>query len=81
MRRFNIERSEEDLTSHSGLALTGMAVNRYTDLAQSLKREVPLRHGIPHADVLRSYLGLLCFGKSDFEAVSNVREDEFFAAA
>lgn len=81
MRRFIIERSEEDLTSHSGLALTGMAVNRYTDLAQSLKREVPLRHGIPHADVLRSYLGLLCLGKSDFEAVSNVRKDEFFAAA
>jgi hypothetical protein len=81
MRRFIIERSEEDLTSHSGLALTGMAINRYTDLAQSLKREVPLRHGIPHADVLRSYLGLLCLGKSDFEAVSNVREDEFFAAA
>lgn len=81
MRRFIIERSEEDLTSHSGLALTGMAVSRYTDLAQSLKREVPLRHGISHADVLRSYLGLLCLGKSDFEAVSNVREDEFFAAA
>ena len=81
MRRFIIERSEEDLTSHSGLALTGMAVNRYTDLAQSLKREVALRHGISHADVLRSYLGLLCLGKSDFEAVSNVREDEFFAAA
>ncbi len=81
MRRFIIERSEEDLTSHSGLALTGMAVNRYTDLAQSLKREVPLRHGIEHADVLRSYLGLLCLGKNDFEAVSNVREDEFFAAA
>lgn len=81
MRRFIIERSEEDLTSHSGLALTGMAINRYTVLAQSLKREVPLRHGIAHADVLRSYLGLLCLGKSDFEAVSNVRKDEFFAAA
>ena len=81
MRRFIIERSEEDLTSHSGLALTGMAINRYTDLAQSLKREVPLRHGISHADVLRSYLGLLCLGKSDFEAVSAVREDDFFAAA
>lgn len=81
MRRFIIERSEEDLTSHSGLALTGMAVNRYTDLAQSLQREIPLRHGIAHADVLRSYLGLLCLGKNDFEAVSNVREDEFFAAA
>jgi hypothetical protein len=81
MRRFIIERSEEDLTSHSGLALAGMAINRYTDLAQSLKREVPLRHGISHADILRSYVGLLCLGKSDYEAVSTVRKDEFFAAA
>jgi hypothetical protein len=81
MRRFIIERSEEDLTSHSGLVLAGMAINRYTELVQSLKREVPLRHGIAHADVLRSYVGLLCLGKSDFEAVSNVREDKYFAAA
>jgi hypothetical protein len=81
MRRFIIEQTESDLTSHSGLALIGMAINRYTELVASVTGAVPLRHGIAHADVLKSYLGLLCIGKSDFEAAGNVREDEFFSEA
>jgi hypothetical protein len=81
MRRFIIEQTQADLTSHSGLALVGMALNEHTDLTQTLKREIPHRHGIAHADVLRSYIGLLCLGKSDFEAVSGMREDEFFRTA
>ncbi len=81
MKRFIIEQTEADLTSHSGLALVGMALNKYTNLSQSLKREISQRHGITHADVVRSYLGLLCLGKSDFEAVSGMREDEFFHTA
>lgn len=81
MRRFIIEQTEADLTSHSGLALVGMAINRHTDLVQTVTRSIPLRHGIAHADVLKSYIGLLCLGKSDFEAVANVREDEFFSTA
>jgi hypothetical protein len=31
--------------------------------------------------VLKSCIGLLCLGKSDCEAVANVRGEEFFAAA
>ena len=81
MRRFIIEQTEAELTSHSGWALVGMAINRYTELVPSVTRGVPLRHGIAHADVLKSYLGLLCLGKSDFEAVANVREDAFFSEA
>ncbi len=81
MKRFIIEQTEADLTSHSGLALVGMAVNKYTDLSQSIKREIAQRHGITHADVVRSYIGLLCLGKSDFEAVSGMREDDFFHTA
>ncbi len=40
--------------------------------------------GIPsvsHADAVRSCLGLLCIGKSDFEAVAGVRRDDWFKAA
>ena len=81
MKRFIVEQTEADLTSHSGLALVGMALNEYTDLSQSIKREVDQRHGIAHADVIRSYIGLLCLGKSDFEAVSGMREDDFFHTA
>ncbi len=81
MRRFIIEQSDADFVSHSGLALVGLALNRHSGLAKTIDGEVPLRHGIAHSDVLRSYIGLLCLGKSDFEAVENVRDDEFFAEA
>ncbi len=81
MRRFIIEQSDAEFTSHSGLALVGMALNSYGGLPEVVDREVPLRHGITHSDVLRAYIGLLCLGKSDFEAVSNVREERFFAEA
>ncbi|MFQ5652808.1 MAG: IS1380 family transposase [bacterium] len=82
MRRFIIEQSEADLSSHSGLALVGQALSQRTEIVRTLKKEIPLRkQGISHADVLRSYIGLICTGKSDFEAVSNVREDDFFSRA
>ncbi len=81
MRHFIIEQSDADFVSHSGLALVGLALNRHSGLAKMVDQQVPLRHGIAHSDVLRSYIGLLCLGKSDFEAVENVRDDEFFAEA
>jgi hypothetical protein len=44
-------------------------------------RTVPRRHGIPNIDLIRTFTGLLCLGKSDFEAVENARQDPFFKAA
>jgi hypothetical protein len=81
MKRFILEQSDEEFySSHSGLALVGLCVNRFSGLGKALKA-IPLRHGISHEDVARSYLGLMCLGKSDFEAVANVREDDFFRQA
>jgi len=82
MKRFIIEQSDQEFyTSHSGLALVGLALNRHTELAGALKAAIPQRHGISHGDIAKSYLGQLCLGKSDFEAVSNVRDDPFFQQA
>ena len=82
MTRFIIEQSDQEFyTSHSGLALVGLALNRHTQLAGALKAAIPQRHGISHGDIAKSYLGQLCLGKSDFEAVSNVRDDPFFQQA
>lgn len=68
MRRFEIVQSDTDMTtSHSGLALVGRAL-RHTRLAHDLDA-IPLRHGIAHADCVKSYIGLLCTGKSDFDAI------------
>lgn len=40
-----------------------------------------MRSGVATSDVLRSYLGLLVQGKSDFDAIENVRGDKFFKQA
>jgi hypothetical protein len=63
------------------MALVGVALNRYTTLASRVDKAAPKR-GIATSDVVRSYLGLLCQGKSDFAAIRPFFEDdEFFRSA
>lgn len=79
MQRFILEQSNTELyTSHSGLALVGLCLNRYGNLNQVLKKGIPLRHVIAHSDIVKSYPGILCLGKSDFEAIENYRQDCYF---
>lgn len=78
MGKFRIEQSRtETYTPVAGLALVGECINRHTSLAKSA-RSIPKRHGIPNIDLFRTYMGLLCIGKSDFEAAENMRFDAFF---
>ena len=78
MRRFEIVQSDTDTTtSHSGLALVGRALG-HTRLGADVNDNIPLRHGIAHSDCIVSYVGIVCTGKSDFDAVENRREDAFF---
>ena len=82
MRRFIITESEADLTSHAGLGLIGLALNERTDLAIDAEAVSSLRSdAMPHANMLSSYVALLCLGKSDFEAINGFREDAYFAEA
>jgi len=79
--RFKLEQSKQEFyTSQSGLALVGVALNRYTSLASRADKAAPKR-GIVTSDVLRSYLGLLCQGKSDFAAIRPFYEDDAFFRA
>lgn len=80
MKHFHIEKSKDEFyTSHSGMALVGLCLNRFTSLLSRLGRVAPLKKGaISHADVIRSYLGILSLGKSDFEAISGFRQDRYF---
>jgi hypothetical protein len=81
--RFILEQSDESLTTHSGLALIGLLLNK-VQLGSRLKDTVfaELKNPeISHADVVVSYLGLLAQGKSDFEHIEPFRQDEFFAMA
>ena len=82
MRKYVIEQSKEEVyTSHAGLALVGLILNRYTSLTELTKRGVPQMKGIPHIDIIRSYAALLAMGKSDFEAIENHRMDPHFQTA
>jgi hypothetical protein len=81
MRTFKLEQSKtEIITPHGGLALIGHCLNKQTSLAKT-SRTVVRRHGIANIDLIRTYLGLICLGKSDFEAVEQARHDPFFKAA
>lgn len=81
MKRFKIEKSDREITATSGLALIGQAIRRHTHLCTSLDKQVPLRHGISHSDVMKSYLGLLCVGKNDFEAINTIDSELFYLSA
>jgi hypothetical protein len=82
MKRLILEQSSDEFyTSHSGLALAGACINRYSDLGQSVGRVAKGSDHIAEIDILRSYLGLLCLGKSDYQAIAAMREDDYFKQA
>lgn len=83
MKRFIIEQSDKEFyTSNSGLALVGHCINDLCSLPLRAKKSFPVSSGgIGTDDILRSYLGLLSIGQSDFEAVTNRREDDYFRQA
>ena len=79
MKRFVIEQSDEEFyTSHSGISLVGLALNRFTSIPSGLAKIAPSDDVISHADVIKSYCGLLAQAKSDFVAIEQYRNDDFF---
>ncbi|MGV8075068.1 MAG: IS1380 family transposase [Syntrophobacteraceae bacterium] len=85
MKRFIITQSDKEFyTSHSGLALVGLCLNEFSSLPDKAKKAFPVSpgsNGIGLDDILRSYVGLLSLGQSDYEAVTNRREDDYFRQA
>jgi len=75
-----IRSKELILTTHAGLATVG-ALLAHTNLTKRLNHTVIKDMENPfhtHADVLKSYLGLLCQGKSDFDHIEPFRHDDVF---
>ncbi len=83
MKRFAIEQSNKEFyTSNSGLVLVGHCINELCPLPVKAGKSFPVSSGgIGMDDIVRSYVGLLSIGQSDFEAVTNRREDDFFRQA
>jgi hypothetical protein len=68
------------LTSYSGLALLGQCLDAaQVDLVVDTK--VPVSQGMRTSDLVKSVVGLLALGKSDFEAIEPFRQDRFFKEA
>ena len=83
MKRFILEQSNDEFyTSHSGLALAGLCINRYSNLSRVTGRKMENNGNLTsNTDILRSYLGLLCIGKSDYEAITAMRDDDYFKSS
>jgi len=82
MKKIIIEQSDKELyTGHSGLGLIGLLLNEHTTMIRLASQSVPGNPSVSHGDCLTSYIGLLALGKSDFEAATGVRRDEWFKSA
>ena len=80
MQRFQISQSDkETYVTHSGFALVGLAL-KHSGIAKALNK-LAHRHGAGHGDCIKSYVGMLSIGKSDFDAIENRRQDRFFKKA
>jgi hypothetical protein len=81
MRRIEVKQLDYDLTPVGGLALVGHYLKALGPQWAKLDEALPVRSGVRNSDVVRSYLGLLVQGKSDFDAIEGVRGDKFYKEA
>lgn len=80
MPRFELRQSTRHITSYAGLVLIGQCLAAAGLLR--LDKLFPVPKGqIRTSDIVKSYVGLLALGKSDFEAIEALRQDRFFRDA
>jgi hypothetical protein len=78
MRKLIVTQLDYDLTPVAGLALVGHHLKRLVPEFKQIDKALPVRTGVKTSDIVRSYMGLLVQGKSDFDAIENFRADAFF---
>ncbi len=76
--RIKVVQTSRNLSGHAGLVALGHCLNHFAQLPAAIDPKLPVRAGIANSDVVRSYVGLLALGKSDFDAIENYRQDGFF---
>ena len=81
MRPLIVKQLKYDLTPVAGLALLGHHLKRLVAVFRQMDQALPVRTGVKTSDIVRSYVGLLVQGKSDFDAIENFRGDAFFKQA
>ena len=76
MARFEIKQSSKlQLTSYSGLALVGQCC-QMAQVDIVIDPRIPVSQGMRTSDLVKSMVGLLSLGKSDFEAIEPFRRDK-----
>ncbi len=81
MRPILVKQLDYELTPTAGLALVGHYLNTLSPVLTRIDAALPVRGGVANSDIVRSYVGLLVQGKSDFDAIENLRGDRFFRQA
>jgi Transposase DDE domain group 1 len=81
MRHLIVKQLDYDLTPVAGLALVGHYLKAMQPVLGRLDAALPVKGGVANSDIVRSYLGLLVQGKSDFDAIENFRGDAFYKQA
>ena len=81
MPRIELRQSGKlQLTSYAGLALVGQCC-QVAQVDALIDPKLPVSQGMRTSDVVKSLVGLLTLGKSDFEAIEPFRGDRFFKEA
>ena len=62
-----------DLSNQASLALIGKYLKRI-NINRLVDPTFSVRSGIANSDILKIYLGLLCLGKNDFDAIEGQRK-------
>jgi hypothetical protein len=83
MTDFQIKRLPYNLTAHAGLPLVGQYLKRFAQIDQVIDPRFPIsgKGGINSSSLIKAYIGLMCTGKSDFDAIESLRQDAFFKSA
>ena len=77
MTDFIIKKLPYDHSAHAELAFIGKYLKR-VNVNSLIDPKYPMRAGASNSDILKSYLTLLCLGKSDFDVTKSFRGSAFF---
>ncbi len=81
IRTIKVKQLKYDLTPVAELALVSDHLKPLAPVFARLDKALPIRAGVANSDILRSYLGLLVQGKSDFDAIESHRGAKFYKQA
>ncbi len=78
MIKFKVQQTTEKINNNGGLSLIGCLLKN-AGISKLLNKAKKIKSSeISEYDIVTSYLGLICMGKTDFIEIEQYREDEFF---